>query len=141
MIKPTTPMRSILVATSLAGLLGAAAAAQAKPAPARAPAAVESKRYGFGLVVRFVAKEGHRDDFIRVIAANFRNMPGCRSYTLAKDTTDDTSVWVWEVWKSKELHDAAVNSPRIKAATVEAKQFLDRRASRVVVVPVESQGL
>lgn len=51
------------------------------------------------------AVSGRRDDLIAILADAVSNMPWCLSYIVAKDSGDENTVWVTEVWDSKENHD------------------------------------
>lgn len=97
----------------------------------------------FGLIVKFVANPGRRDDLIRILSAGFQNMEGCHSYILAEDPADETSVWVTEIWDSHESHDKAMAQPLVKAAIADAKaqNVSAGRDMRVVTRPVSGQGL
>ena len=95
----------------------------------------------YGLIVKFIVQEGRRDDFIRIMSAGFRDLPGCHSYVLAADAEDKACVWVTEIWDAAESHDAAVCLPHIQAVIGEAKPLMVRRDLRVVTHPIGGQGL
>ena len=95
----------------------------------------------FGLVVKFIIKEGRREDFLRIMSEGIRDMPGCHSYILAADAADPDGVWVTEIWDTQESHDAGIGLPHIKAATAEAKPLTVRRDLRVVTTPFGGHGL
>ncbi|HEY3813474.1 MAG TPA: putative quinol monooxygenase [Caulobacteraceae bacterium] len=95
----------------------------------------------FGLIVKFRAHEGKRDDFIRVLSEGFQDMKGCHSYILAADPADDTAVWATEIWDSEEAHKTAMAEPRIKDVIAKGKPFMAGRDLRVVTEPRGGQGL
>ncbi len=95
----------------------------------------------FGLIVKFVANEGRRDEFIRILSEGFQGMEGCHSYILAADPADTISVWVTEVWDSAEAHDRAIAEPRIVEVIARAKPFMAGRDLRIVTEPRGGQGL
>ena len=95
----------------------------------------------FGLIVKFVAHEGRRDEFIRIMSDGFQGMDGCHSYILAADPGDDTAIWVTEIWDHQESHHAAMALPRIKEVIARAKPLMARRDLRVVTEPRAGQGL
>ena len=40
-------------------------------------------------------------------------MPGCLSYVVSKDSRDETTIWVTEVWESKQSHDVSLSLPSV----------------------------
>lgn len=95
----------------------------------------------FGLIVKFVAHDGQRDIVIRKMSTGMQNMPGCRSYILAKDPADEVSIWITEVWENAESKEAANLLPLIQAVIDEVKPMLARCDSRIITTPVGGQGL
>jgi quinol monooxygenase YgiN len=97
----------------------------------------------WGLIVKFVAKEGKRDELIRTLSDGFQGMEGCHSYILHEDPEDDTAVWATEIWDSHEAHEKAMAQPHMKAfiAETKAKDLSAGRAMRVVTKPYGGQGL
>jgi quinol monooxygenase YgiN len=95
----------------------------------------------FGLIVKFVAREGQRDEFIRIMSEGFQDMEGCHSYVLAADPADDTAVWATEIWDNEESHHKAMAEQRIKDVIVRAKPLMAGRDLRVVTEPRGGQGL
>ena len=95
----------------------------------------------FGLIVKFVAREGQRDEFIRIMSEGFQGMEGCHSYILAADPADDTAVWATEIWDDEESHHKAMAEQRIKDVIVRAKPLMAGRDLRVVTEPRGGQGL
>jgi len=56
----------------------------------------------WGMIAKLTAHEGRRQELIATLEEGTRNMPGCRSYVIAEDASDDHAVWVSEVWDSRE---------------------------------------
>ena len=50
---------------------------------------------------------------------------GCRLYLISRDKTDDDSVWVTEVWDTKEDHDNSLKAENIKALISQAIPLID----------------
>jgi quinol monooxygenase YgiN len=94
----------------------------------------------FGLIVKFRAHEGKRDEFIKILSEGFQGMEGCHSYILHADPADDTAVWATEIWDSHEAHEKAMAEPRIKAVIVAGKPLMAGRDMRVVTEPRGGQG-
>ena len=50
----------------------------------------------YGLVVKLTAVPGKRDEIIAILKESAANMPGCLSYVLAKDSSDENLLWITE---------------------------------------------
>ncbi|MBL7933119.1 MAG: antibiotic biosynthesis monooxygenase [Bacteroidia bacterium] len=50
---------------------------------------------------------------------------GCDLYAIAKDQADPDSVWVTEIWESKEDHDNSLKLDSVKAVIMKAMPILD----------------
>ncbi len=68
-------------------------------------------------------------------------MPGCLSYIVAKDATDENAIWVTEVWDSKGSHDASLSLSSVKEAIATARPMMASFGSNVVTTPVGGHGL
>jgi quinol monooxygenase YgiN len=90
----------------------------------------------FGLIGRIVAVPGGREAIVDALLAGVNDMPGCLSYVVALDPSDDVSIWVTEVWDSAENHKASLALPSVQAAIKVARPliagFEDRRETRPV---------
>lgn len=97
----------------------------------------------YGLIVKFKAHPGKRDELIHHLSTGFQGMEGCHSYILAEDPADENGVWVTEIWESHESHSAAMAKPNIAAVIADgkAKNLSAGREMRVVTKPIGGQGL
>jgi quinol monooxygenase YgiN len=55
---------------------------------------------------------------------------GCRLYLISKDKINNDSIWVTEVWDSKEDHDNSLNAESVKALISQAMPLIDGRPER-----------
>lgn len=55
---------------------------------------------------------------------------GCRLYLISKDKTDADSIWVTEVWDSKEDHDNSLNVESVRALISQAMPLIDGRPEK-----------
>ena len=55
---------------------------------------------------------------------------GCRLYLVSKDKIDNDSIWVTEVWDSKEDHDNSLNDDGVRALISQAMPLIDGRPER-----------
>jgi quinol monooxygenase YgiN len=95
----------------------------------------------FGVITRFNAVNGRRDELIDVLLAGTVNMPGCLSYIIARDRTDENAIWVTEAWKDEASHDASLALPAVKQAVANGRPLIASIGERVVTIPVGGQGL
>ena len=97
----------------------------------------------FGLIGKMSAKPGQRDTLIRLILEGADAMPGCLSYIVAEDSTNQNDIWVTEVWDSEASHVASLKIPAVRAAIEKAMPLIDLQADglRQKTVPVGGIGL
>jgi quinol monooxygenase YgiN len=95
----------------------------------------------YGLVVKLTAFPGKRDEMIAILKESAAAMPGCLSYVLAKDSSDENLAWVTEVWDSAASHDASLSLPSVKNAMPRVKPLLSKFERIAVTTPVWGAGL
>ena len=78
----------------------------------------------FGLIGKCTATPGQRDALIAILLEGVQAMPGCLSYVVAKDPTDENGVWITEVWDSKESHAASLKLPSVRDAITRGKPLI-----------------
>jgi quinol monooxygenase YgiN len=72
----------------------------------------------FGYIGSMKVKPGHRAEVAAVLAEGSERLreAGCELYAVAESATDEETIWVTEVWHSKEHHDASLQLPEVAAA-------------------------
>lgn len=95
----------------------------------------------YGLIGQFIAVTGKRDELIDVLLAGTRNMPGCLSYVVAEDITNKDSLWITEVWDSKESHAASLSLPSVQEAMAQGRPLIAGFGQRYETNPVGGHGL
>src|SRR5262252_3380365 len=78
----------------------------------------------YGLIVKLTVVPGRRDDMIRILKTSAADMPGCFSYVVAKDSADENTIWVTEVWDGSASHDASLSLPSVKNAMVQGQAII-----------------
>ena len=63
----------------------------------------------YGLIGKIKAVPGQRDALISILIEGAKDMPGCQSYIVAQDQTDQDAIWVTEVWENKASHQASLS--------------------------------
>ena len=95
----------------------------------------------YGLIGNMIAVSGHRDELIAILVNAVSNMPGCLSYVVAKDSSDEDTIWVTEVWDSKDSHDASLSLASVKSAIIAARPMIARFGNQVTTIPMGGHGL
>ena len=95
----------------------------------------------YGIIGKIIAVDGKRDDLAGVLLAGTASMPGCKSYVIAKDLSDDNALWITEVWDDKESHAASLELPSVRDAISQGRPMIEGFADRVEVAPVGGHGL
>ncbi|WP_205695475.1 putative quinol monooxygenase [Conexibacter sp. SYSU D00693] len=78
----------------------------------------------FGLIGKFQAQPGKRDDLLAIFAEEIGEMPGCRSYVVAADEADPDTIWITEVWDDEELHKASLELPEVQDTITRARPLI-----------------
>src|SRR5579864_7836700 len=100
-----------------------------------ASAAPEEEHQMYGLIASMTAVPGRRDDLIVILVEAVANLPGCLSYIIAKDSRDENTIWVTEVWDSKESHDASLSLPSVTKAISAARPMISGLGDQVITTP------
>ena len=95
----------------------------------------------YGLIVKVTTVPGKRDEMIRILKESAADMPGCFSYVVAKDSSDENVLWVTEVWDSVTSHDESLSLLQVKNAIPQAKPLVSNFERIAVTNPVWGQGL
>ena len=77
-----------------------------------------------GLIGSFTATPGQRAALAALLLEDVGPMPGCRSYVVAEDPTDDVTLWITEVWDDAAAHRASLSLPAVQAAITKARPLI-----------------
>ena len=95
----------------------------------------------YGLIGKFTAVDGKRDDLIAILLEGTKAMPGCLSYIIAKDAGDANAIWITEVWDSAESHAASLSLPAVQAAIAKGRPLIAGMTPIAATNPIGGQGL
>jgi quinol monooxygenase YgiN len=95
----------------------------------------------FGLIGKFIAVPGKRDVLASILLENAGSMPGCLSYLVARDTSDQDAIWVTEVWDSLESHRDSLSIPAVQKAIERARPLIAGFGERFETDPLGGHGL
>jgi len=74
------------------------------------------------------AKAGKGEELSSILleaAETLKAAKGCDLYAIGKDKEDPDSVWVTEIWHSKEDHNNSLKLDSVKAVIMKAMPVLD----------------
>ena len=95
----------------------------------------------YGIIGKLLVKPGKRDELSAILLAATREMPGCLSYIVATDQSDEQALWITEVWETREAHTASLSLPLVQQAMIEGKPLIDGFGERFATVPVGGHGI
>jgi len=80
----------------------------------------------YGYIGSMRTRPGRRDDVVAILlsAADGLRDHGCHLYVVSLSDTDEDTIWVSEVWESKQHHDASLQLQETKAAIGKAMPML-----------------
>lgn len=80
----------------------------------------------YGYMGSMKTKPGHRDDVVSILLSSIDSLRdiGCDLYIVSVSDVDDDTIWVTEIWQTKEHHDASLQLPETKAAISKAMPML-----------------
>src|SRR6185312_7589840 len=93
--------------------------------PANALAAAPRSQTMYGLISKIVAQPNRRDELVKILLAGVGgSLPGCVNYVVATDPSDRNSIWVTEVWQSREAHAASLSVPSVSEAMIKGRPLI-----------------
>ncbi len=98
----------------------------------------------YGCYVKFIAQPGQRDTLAEHLlrAATFvEKAPGCMLYIINTSPTEPECVWVAEVWRSQQEHDASLTVEGAQEAIKQVIPLLAGMPEKIDVLPIGGKGL
>lgn len=95
----------------------------------------------YGLIGKILTVPGARDELATVLIEGVAGMPGCLSYVVALDTTDEDALWVTEVWTDADAHRASLSLPSVQGAIARGRPLIAGFGDRLETQPVGGHGL
>jgi quinol monooxygenase YgiN len=95
----------------------------------------------YGLIGKIKTVSGQRDALISILTSGGGSMPGCLSYIVAQDPTDQDAIWVTEVWVDQASHQASLSLPAVQEAIKLGRPFIIGFGERFETIPVGGHGL
>ena len=98
----------------------------------------------YGCYVKFTARPGQRDALVQHLlsaAALVEKAAGYEVYLINTSPTEPESVWVTEVWRSQEEHDASLTIESVQAKIKQVLPLLAGSPEKIDLLPVGGKGL
>jgi quinol monooxygenase YgiN len=95
----------------------------------------------YGLISKIETMPGRREALAALLVEGTQAMPGCLSYVIATDPSDETSLWITEVWDSDASHKASLSLPAVQAAIAKGRPMIAGFSNRIEIVPIGGHGL
>ena len=95
----------------------------------------------YGLIGKMKTTVGQRDVLIEILLDGIHDMPGCLSYVIAKDRTDENAIWITEVWENEESHKASLSLPSVQNAISRGRSLIAGFGERFETTPVGGHGI
>ena len=94
-----------------------------------------------GLIGKIKVVPGQREALISILIEGSAGMPGCLSYVVAQDQTDQDAIWITEVWISQTSHRDSLARPSVQKAITLGKPFIAGFGERFETTPIGGHGL
>ena len=82
----------------------------------------------YGLHGHLKATAGHGEQLAHILleaAQLVSDAPGCHLYAVSREPDAPDTVWITEIWDSKEDHDASLKQDAVRALIGKAMPLLD----------------
>ncbi|WP_371664651.1 putative quinol monooxygenase [Streptomyces sp. NBC_00280] len=97
----------------------------------------------YGCIASMKTQPGSRDEVVSILlsAVDGLRAAGCDIYVVGLSDDDDVTIWVTEVWRTKDHHDASLTLPEAKAAISKAMPMLTGEFTKQELSVVGGLGL
>jgi quinol monooxygenase YgiN len=98
----------------------------------------------FGLIGKLKAHPGQRDALLALLlnaTDAMASTEGCWLYVISRATDDPDTIWITEVWRSREDHQASLANEEVRAIIASARPLIAEAGGGVEVIPVGGKGL
>ena len=98
----------------------------------------------YAMTGNLVAQAGRREALVEILnqaAGLVGELPECRMYIVNEDLSNETHVWVFEVWDNRQSHDASLRDERVRALISKAVPLLAAAPNGAELSVVGGHGL
>lgn len=82
---------------------------------------------------KLTAKSGHQEELAKILLEASKlvsTAKGCKVYVIGKDDNDQNSVYVTEIWDSKDDHDNSLKVEGVRELIMKAMPILDGQPTK-----------
>lgn len=95
----------------------------------------------YGLIGEIKATPGKGAELAAILQeSSASGMPGNLAYLVALSVEDPDSIWVSEVWTSKQEHDDSIKLPAVQAAIAKGRALIAGFGTRIETRPLGFGG-
>jgi quinol monooxygenase YgiN len=95
----------------------------------------------YGLIGKMLCVEGKRNELAGILLTGISGMPGCISYIIAEDKTDQNALWISEVWVDETHHKSSLTLPSVQEAIKLGRPLITGFGERFETSPIGGTGL
>ena len=95
----------------------------------------------YGLIGKIKVIPGQRDALASILINGVSGMPGCLSYIVAQDPTDEDAIWITEAWINQASHKASLSLPSVQNAISIGRPLITGFGEQFETAPVGGHGL
>ncbi len=98
----------------------------------------------YGLNGKMIAQNGQRDTLLGYLlqaAEGLRDYESCYAYIVSSADDDPNGIWVMEVWRSKEDHDASLTLQATQDLITKARPLIAGFSDRTEFTPMGGKGV
>lgn len=81
----------------------------------------------YAMTGKLVAQNGKRSELVDILkqASQLVGLiPQCRLYLVNIDLSNETHVWIYELWDDKQAHDESLSNDTVRDLIIKAKPLL-----------------
>lgn len=96
------------------------------------------------MIGKLKAQPGQRDtliDYLLQASDLVDEMAGCQLYVISKAVDDPDTIWVTEVWDSREDHQASLANDTVRSIIMAARPMIAEAGGGFEIIPVGGKGL
>jgi quinol monooxygenase YgiN len=98
----------------------------------------------FGLFGKFIAKDGELEKLVNILleaAESLEKLDDCQIYFINVSNEEPNSVFVYEVWKDENAHQASLSLEATQTLIQRAKPIISGMERIVTLVPIGGKPL